>query len=133
VTCARMPSSSCPISAVSVRLHNDPFARGVFFGMTSHTARADLIVAVLEAAARAFVDGLYTVLRGGGEAGAALGAARLGRLAVPREDPTPVCTPLPVAAEILPRAEIAGLLRRRRPRFTDLYLKLRGPFRDISM
>lgn len=34
--------------------HNDPFARGVFFGMTSQTARADLIVAVLEGVALAF-------------------------------------------------------------------------------
>ncbi len=148
--------------------HNDPFARGVFFGMTSQTARADLIVAVLEGVALAFADGLDTllaaggevgtitavgggvrhglwldylsaalgrtlVLRSGGEAGAVLGAARLGRLAVTREDPALVCTPPPVAAEILPQAELAGLLRRRRPRFTDLYLQLRRPFRDFSM
>jgi xylulokinase len=148
--------------------HNDPFARGVFFGMTSHTVRADLIVAVLEGVALAFVDGLDTllaaggevgaitavgggvrhglwldylsaalgrplVLRSGGEAGAALGAARLGRLAVTREDPALVCTPPSVTAEILPRAELAGLIRRRRPRFTDLYLQLRDPFRAFSI
>jgi len=147
--------------------HNDPFARGVFFGMTSQTGRADLIVAVLEGVALAFADGLDTLLaaggevgvitavgggvrhglwldylaaalgrplmlRSGGEAGAALGAARLGRLALTREDPALVCTPPPVAAEILPQAELAGLLARRRPRFTDLYLQLRRPFRDFS-
>ncbi len=72
------------------------------------------------------------VLRGGGEAGAALGAARLGRLAVTREDPALVCTPPPVAVEIMPQAELAGLLARRRPRFTDLYSQLRRPFRDFS-
>jgi xylulokinase len=140
----------------------------VFFGMTSQTTRADLIVAVLEGVALAFADGLDTllaaggevgsitavgggvrhglwldylsavlgrplVLRSGGEAGAALGAARLGRLAVTREDPALVCTPPSVAAEILPQAELAGLLGRRRPRFTDLYLQLRRPFRDFSM
>jgi hypothetical protein len=42
-------------------------------------------------------------------------------------------TPPPVAAEILPQAELAGLLGRRRPRFTDLYLQLRRPFRNFSM
>jgi xylulokinase len=148
--------------------HNDPFARGVFFGMTSQTARADLIVAVLEGVALAFADGLDTllaaggevgattvvgggvrhrvwldylsaalgrplVLRSGGEAGAALGAARLGRLAVTREDPTLVCTAPSVVAEILPQADLTALLARRRPRFTDLYLQLRRPFRDFSM
>lgn len=148
--------------------HNDPFARGVFFGMTSQTARADLIVAVLEGVALAFADGLDTllgaggevgaitavgggvrhglwldymsaalgrrlVLRTGGEASAALGGARLGRLAVTSEEPSQVCTPPPVVAQILPQAELAGLLRRRRPRFTDLYLQMRGPFRDFSM
>ena len=50
--------------------HNDPFARGVFFGMTSQTARADLIVAVLEGVALAFADGLDTLLAAGGEVGA---------------------------------------------------------------
>jgi len=148
--------------------HNDPFARGVFFGMTSRTSRADLIVAVLEGVALAFADGLDTllaaggevgditavgggvrhglwleylaaalgrplVLRSGAEAGAALGAARLGRLAVTREAPALVCTPPPVTAEIPPQAELAGMLARRRPRFTDLYLQLRRPFRDFSM
>jgi xylulokinase len=147
--------------------HNDPLARGVFFGMTSRTSRADLIVAVLEGVSLAFADGLDTlleaggnigtitavgggvrhavwldylsaalgrplVLRSGGEASAALGAARLGRLAVTREDPAAVCVPPPVAAEIMPKAELAGLLRRRRPHFTELYLQLRGPFREFS-
>jgi hypothetical protein len=70
--------------------------------------------------------------RRGAEAGAALGAARLGRLAVTREDPVFVCTPPPVAAENFPQADLAGLLARRRVRFTDLYLQLRRPFQDFS-
>jgi xylulokinase len=147
--------------------HNDPYARGVFFGMTSQTERADLIVAVLEGVALAFADGLDTllsaggevgvitivgggvrhalwldylsaalgrvlVLRSGAEAGAALGAARLGRLAVTREDPARVCTPPPVMSEILPQAELAGLLKYRLQPFTDLYARLRGAFQDFS-
>ena len=147
--------------------HNDPFARGVFFGMTGATSRADLVVAVLEGVALAFADGLDTLLtaggnvgaitavgggtrhalwldylaaaldrplmiRRGGEAGAALGAARLGRLAVTREDPAVVCTPPPVAAEIIPKADLVERLQRRRPHFTDLYLQLKRPFLEFS-
>ncbi len=37
--------------------HNDPYAKGVFFGLTSDTTRADLARAVLEGVAFAFVDG----------------------------------------------------------------------------
>lgn len=146
--------------------HNDPFARGVFFGMTSQTVRADLIVAVLEGVALAFADGLDTllaaggevgaitavgggvrhglwlnylsaalrrplVLRSGGESGAALGAARLGRLAVTSEVPPLVCTPPAVTREILPQAALAEQFARRRPLFSDLYLQLRRPFRDF--
>ena len=49
--------------------HSDPDARGVFFGMTSQTERADLIIAVLEGVALAFADGLDTLLAAGGEVG----------------------------------------------------------------
>lgn len=147
--------------------HNDPFARGVFFGMTSNTSRADLIVAVLEGVALAFADGLDTLLAAGGEigaivvvgggsrhvlwldyvsaalrrplelrtdgeSGAALGAARLGRLAVTRENPEIVCSPPPLTTELLkPDAYIAELMRRRRPHFLDLYKQLKRPFKDF--
>jgi xylulokinase len=147
--------------------HNDPFARGVFFGMTGQTTRADLVVAVLEGVALAFADGLDTLIaaggevntiaavgggirhaiwldylaaalghslarRSGGEAGAAFGAARLGRLAATRENPAVVCTPPPLEAEILPQPALAELMRRRRPHFTDLYSRLRRSFREFS-
>ncbi len=148
--------------------HNDPCARGVFFGMTSQTVRADFIVAVLEGVALAFADGLDTLLaaggevgsitavgggvrhglwldylsaalgrplllRGGGEAAAALGAARLGRLSVTGEVPSLVCQPAPVTAEIRPQTHLADLLARRRPRFADLYRQLKRPFQDFAM
>jgi xylulokinase len=38
--------------------HNDPQARGVFFGLSSETSPADLTVAVMEGVAHAFADGL---------------------------------------------------------------------------
>lgn len=41
--------------------HNDPFARGVFFGLTAQTSAADLVVAVLAGVALAFADGLDTL------------------------------------------------------------------------
>lgn len=49
--------------------HNDPYSRGVFFGMTSDTTNADLAVAVLEGVAFAFADGLEVLVEGGGEIG----------------------------------------------------------------
>ncbi|MCZ6463064.1 MAG: xylulokinase [Proteobacteria bacterium] len=45
--------------------HNDPFAKGVFFGLTHESERADLARAVLEGVALAMADG-ERVLRGGG-------------------------------------------------------------------
>ena len=47
--------------------HNDPNARGVFFGMNSQTRAADLAAAVLEGVAFGFVDGLEVLLEGGGK------------------------------------------------------------------
>ncbi len=100
--------------------HNDPNARGVFFGLRPDTTPAELAGAVLEGVALAFADGLDVLTetsdgtsqqvndisvtgggarlpywgrliaaalrrpltyRAGGEVGAALGAARLARLA----------------------------------------------------
>ena len=44
--------------------HNDPYSRGVFFGLSNETTSADLAVAVLEGVAHAFADGLEVL---GGE------------------------------------------------------------------
>jgi xylulokinase len=147
--------------------HNDPTARGVFFGMTAATTRADLIVAVLEGVALAFADGLSTLieaggavgtptavgggtrhslwleylaaalgrplqLRLGGDAGAAHGAARLGRLAVTAESPDRVCAQPAVIAEIAPRSDLREHLHRRRPQFIELYTLLKPSFRGFS-
>lgn len=95
--------------------HNDPNAKGMFFGLTGASGRADLTLAVLEGVAYSMADGLDAlaaagtrieelaiigggarserwrkiladvldrpiVLRGGGEVGPGLGAARLARL-----------------------------------------------------
>jgi xylulokinase len=60
--------------------HNDPYARGVFFGLTSETTGADLVHAVLEGVALAFADGMDVLLEAGGEIGdisVTGGAARL--------------------------------------------------------
>ncbi len=46
--------------------HNDPHARGVFFGLTHETSPADLVVAVLEGVALAFADGQDVLVESGG-------------------------------------------------------------------
>ena len=45
--------------------HNDPDCRGVFFGMTADTDAVDLVHAVLEGVAMAFVDGMDVLLETG--------------------------------------------------------------------
>jgi xylulokinase len=45
--------------------HNDPDCRGVFFGMTANTDALDLVIAVLEGVALAFVDGQDVLLEAG--------------------------------------------------------------------
>ncbi|MCL2658957.1 MAG: FGGY-family carbohydrate kinase, partial [Acidobacteriaceae bacterium] len=45
--------------------YNDPDSRGVFFGMTADTEAADLLLAVLEGVALAFVDGMEVLLEAG--------------------------------------------------------------------
>jgi xylulokinase len=147
--------------------HNDPTARGVFFGLTGATTRADLIVAVLEGVALAFADGLSTLahaggqvgsltavgggtrhrllldyiaaalgmpllLRTGGDAGAALGAARLGRMSVTNEPHELVCTQPTVTAEVPLRPDLQERLHRRQPQFTELYAQLKPAFRRFS-
>jgi xylulokinase len=47
--------------------HNDPHARGVFFGLTHATTRAQLARAVLEGVAFAFADGLRALRDAGGD------------------------------------------------------------------
>jgi xylulokinase len=47
--------------------HNDPHARGVFFGLSHDTTRAHLARAVLEGVAYAFADGLLSLREAGGE------------------------------------------------------------------
>ncbi len=46
--------------------HNDPRARGVFFGLSHDTTRAHLTRAVLEGVAFAFADGLLSLRKAGG-------------------------------------------------------------------
>lgn len=48
--------------------HNDPQARGVFFGLTHDTTRPELVRAVLEGVAFAFADGLQALRDAGGAA-----------------------------------------------------------------
>ncbi|WP_042299568.1 xylulokinase [Paraburkholderia kururiensis] len=145
--------------------HNDPYAQGVFFGMTHATDRALLGYAVLEGVTLALTDGLDalraagtetgplsmlgggarsrywaqlladafdtpTRQHGGGETGAALGAARLGWLAA-GGDPHAVLTKPPVVAEFTPSRERHAALRARLDSFRALYRHVR-PLFDAS-
>ncbi|HLX03251.1 MAG TPA: xylulokinase [Trinickia sp.] len=135
--------------------HNDPYAQGVFFGMTHATDRALLGYSVLEGVTLALADGLdalaaagtevsalsmigggarsaywaqlladalatKTRKHGGGETGAALGAARLGWLAA-GGDPAQVLAKPPVQAEFAPNAERHAQLRERLTAYRELY------------
>jgi xylulokinase len=147
--------------------HNDPHARGVFFGLTHQTSPADLVAAVMEGVALAFADGLDVVLESGGqideisvtgggarfaywgqllaaalnrpltyragnEIGAALGAARLGRMAATGEAPADVCRMPPVVRVIAPDPDLAELLAQRRGQFKHLYRDLRNLFQESA-
>ncbi|WP_323121090.1 xylulokinase [Burkholderia alba] len=142
--------------------HNDPYAQGVFFGMTHGTDRALLGHAVLEGVTLALADGLdalraagteadalsligggarsaywaqlladalgvRTRQHGGGETGAALGAARLGWLAV-GGDPAQVLTKPPLRAEYAPDPGRHAALRERLAGFRTLYRHVRPLF-----
>ncbi len=148
--------------------HNDPHARGVFFGIRSDTDAVDLAVAVLEGVALAFADGLDVLLekggsidaisvtgggarlpywgqliaaalnrpltyRVGGEVGAALGAARLGRLALegPRAQ-ADICAAPPIDRVVQPDAALSSLLATRRRTFVRLYPDLKNIFVEYS-
>lgn len=142
--------------------HNDPYAQGVFFGMTHATDRALLGYAVLEGVTLALTDGLDALTaagtevgalsmlgggarsaywaqlvadafdtptrqHGGGETGAALGAARLGWLAA-GGNPREVLTKPPVVAEYAPNAARHAALRERLESYRALYRHVRPLF-----
>ena len=147
--------------------HNDPNARGVFFGLRPDTAPAELTAAVLEGVAFAFADGLDVLTeksdqvgeisvtgggarvpywgrliaaavhrpltyREGGEVGAALGAARLARLAVGDGSEAEVCAAPPVARVVHPDTALSALLSSRRRVFQRLYRDLQGAFAEFA-
>jgi xylulokinase len=70
--------------------------------------------------------------RTGGEVGAALGAARLARLAVGGERPEEVCTAPPVERVVQPDAALSTLLAMRRRIFGRLYQDLRNTFVEFA-
>jgi xylulokinase len=148
--------------------HNNPHARGVFFGLTHETTPPDLVAAVLEGVALAFADGLDVLLESGGqideismtgggarlaywgqllaaalnrpltyragsEIGAALGAARLGRMAVTGESPASVCRMPPMLRVVAPDPDLAALLAQRRGQFRHLYRDLRNLFQESAV
>jgi len=144
--------------------HNDPHAKGVFFGLTHDTSRAHLARAVLEGVAFAFADGQQALLSGGaridsvslvgggsrsalwaqmladtlgrplqrrsgGEVGAALGAARLARLARTNETIEAVCTSPPLRDRFEPDIQRGEGLASRHQRFKHLYAALAADMR----
>lgn len=147
--------------------HNDPTARGVFFGLRPDTTPAELTGAVLEGVAFAFADGLDVLTeksdqvgeisvtgggarlpywgrliaaalrrpltyRAGGEVGAALGAARLARLAAGEGTEEEVCTAPPVERVVQPDPAMSALLASRRRTFQRLYQDLKDTFVEFS-
>ncbi|MHB8815670.1 MAG: xylulokinase [Steroidobacteraceae bacterium] len=150
--------------------HNDPDARGVFFGLRPDTTPAELTGAVLEGVALAFADGLDVLTekgrvdqqvddisvtgggarlpywgrliaaalrrpltyRAGGEVGAALGAARLARLAAGGGGEEAVCAAPPVERVVEPDPALSALLAGRRRTFQRLYRDLKNTFAEFS-
>jgi xylulokinase len=70
--------------------------------------------------------------RVGGEVGAALGAARLGRLALGGQPSEEVCAAPPVDRVVQPDAALASLLGTRRRAFVRLYQDLKNSFVEYS-
>jgi xylulokinase len=157
--------------------HNDPNARGVFFGLRPDTTPAELAGAVLEGVAFASADGLDVLTeksdqagqqvndisvtgggarlpywgrliaaalrrpltyRSGGEVGAALGAARLARLAAGQSgaggesSEEEVCAAPAVERVVEPDTALAALLASRRRTFQRLYRDLKNTFAEFS-
>jgi xylulokinase len=140
--------------------HNNPFAQGMFCGLTHATTRAHCAYAVLEGVAFGLADGLAAlqasgtevsqlslvgggarssfwaqliadalnveiVLHTGGEAGGALGAARLGWLAA-GGDVTQVCTQPAISARHKSDATRHAQLQSRLQRYRDIYQRLKS-------
>ena len=72
------------------------------------------------------------VYRQSSEVGAALGAARLARLALTGESADAVCVPPSAKDVIEPDRELSDKLRERRPTFTRLYRDLKNAFLEFS-
>lgn len=72
------------------------------------------------------------VWREGGEAGPALGAARLARLAVGDGSINEVCAPTPVSARIEPDATLAADMREKQARFRALFAAVSPLWRDAE-
>jgi xylulokinase len=68
----------------------------------------------------------------GSEVGAALGAARLGRVAATGERPEDVCTAPPVQTVVQPDAALVRLFAERRRMFSRLYQNLKDAFVEYS-
>ena len=142
--------------------HNDPYARGVFFGLDHDTDAAVLGYAVLEGVAFGMLDGLQALTEAGtkieslglvgggarspfwaqlhatilgvpirvlagGEAGGALGAARLGWLADGGVE-SDVCTPPATVSTFKPVGRLRPALKERYRRFRELYRSLKPMF-----
>ena len=143
---------------------DDPYARGVLFGMTETTSRADVARAVMEGVALTLADardclhaagaeieriGLigggaksalwtrmiaaatgFTVVRmQGGEAGPALGAARLACMGATGEPAEAVCKPPKIADITTPEPGLTTAFGKQRERFTALYAAVKPEFR----
>ncbi len=68
----------------------------------------------------------------GSEVGAALGAARLARLAVRGEPAVEICTAPPIERVVEPDPGLSSLLAARRPTFVRLYRDLKNAFAENS-
>jgi xylulokinase len=71
--------------------------------------------------------------RAGSEIGAALGAARLGRMAATGAAPATVCRLPPVVRVVHPDPSLAALLAQRRGHFVRLYRDLRKLFQESAI
>ena len=143
--------------------HDDPRARGVFFGLSQAATRVELTRAVMEGVAfslaeareclEAAGDSIGRVgLIGGGagsalwtrmiaaaldrevaryrgaETWAAIGAARLARLAATGESPDAVCKAPPILDVVKPEPALANAFAGARERFASLYRALKPEF-----